>query len=161
MTQERKLEVKTGTPKSINPKGAYESQFGTLYKFEVEFSDGTKGEYSSKKEFQRKFKVGESVSYEYIGGKYPKVKPIVQGSAPAYKDDSKENKSDEKASSKWIYKGKSKSEQVYIIAQNVLGRAVELCIAGVIEKRNIEACAEHYLESILKMGEKYADRVAE
>ena len=50
---------------------------------------------------------------------------------------------------------------MYIIAQNVLGRAVELCIAGVIEKKNIEACAEHYLESILKMGEKYADRVAE
>lgn len=149
MTQETKPEVKTGTPKSINPKGAYESQFGTLYKFEVEFSDGTKGEYSSKKEFQSKFKVGESVSYEYIGGKYPKVKPVAQDKPPF------------QGGGKGGYRGKSKSEQVYIIAQNVLGRAVELCIAGVIEKKNIEACAEHYLESILKMGEKYADRVAE
>ena len=34
------------------------------------------GEYSSKSENQNKFIVGQQVDYEYIEGKYPKIKPV-------------------------------------------------------------------------------------
>lgn len=145
MTQEEKPEVKSGVPKNIFAKEPFDSQYGTLYPFHIEFEDGTKGTYSAKKEMQDKFKVGQSVAYEFINGKYPKIKPIAQ-EKPAF-------------SGKGGYKGKTKAEQVYIISQNTLERAVELAIAGVIENKDIKACAEAYLKFVLEMGEKHVDKV--
>lgn len=48
------------------------------YKNEVEFENGDIGEYSSIKQDQDKFIEGQETEYEYIDGKYPKVKPVYQ-----------------------------------------------------------------------------------
>lgn len=71
-------EVKSGVVKSVQGNGTYESRYGTMYKFEVSFEDGTVGEYSSKYAEQNKFEVGATVDYEYTGGQYPKVKPVYE-----------------------------------------------------------------------------------
>ena len=69
-------EIKNGVVKSVQGNGTFESRYGTMYKFEVSFEDGTVGEYSSKYAEQNKFEVGAKVDYEFTGGQYPKVKPV-------------------------------------------------------------------------------------
>ncbi len=67
--------MKTSKVKRVTGNGTWEGNYGMMYKFEVEFENGDCGEYSSKKEFQTKFIEGEEVNYEFIDGKFPKVKP--------------------------------------------------------------------------------------
>jgi len=67
--------------KSVNPQGSFDSQWGTFFKFMLEFEDGMKGEYLSKSENQNKFIVGQSVDIEvttreYNGQKINKIKPV-------------------------------------------------------------------------------------
>lgn len=70
--------------KSVIPKGTYESQYGTMYKYEISIGEHT-GEYSSKK-YQTKdaegfpFVIDSEVEYEYTPHeKYPKIKPAQSG----------------------------------------------------------------------------------
>ncbi len=49
-----------------------------FYGFEVEMENGDIGQYSSIKQDQDKFVVGQEVEYEFIDGKFPKVKPVYQ-----------------------------------------------------------------------------------
>tara|TARA_R110002020_G_scaffold272706_1_gene487764 strand:- start:425 stop:862 length:438 start_codon:yes stop_codon:yes gene_type:complete len=51
-----------------------------FYGFEVEMENGDIGQYSSIKQDQDKFVVGQEVEYEFTGGKFPKVKPVYQKS---------------------------------------------------------------------------------
>ena len=68
--------MKKGEVKRVTANGTWEGKFGVMYKFEVEFTNGDCGEYSSKSLEQTKFKEGEQVEYEFIEGKFPKVKPF-------------------------------------------------------------------------------------
>ena len=47
-----------------------------MYKHEIAFENGDSGEYSSKSADQNKFVVGQETEYEFIDGKFPKVKPV-------------------------------------------------------------------------------------
>tara|TARA_R100000808_G_scaffold20598_1_gene44515 strand:+ start:53 stop:580 length:528 start_codon:yes stop_codon:yes gene_type:complete len=49
-----------------------------FYGFEVEMENGDIGQYSSIKKEQDKFIVGQEVEYEFIDGRFPKVKPVYQ-----------------------------------------------------------------------------------
>ena len=71
--------IKKGIPTSIQSNGSWEGRYGVMYKFEISFNNGDSGEYSSKSESQTYFKEGEEASYEFIGGKYPKIKPHREG----------------------------------------------------------------------------------
>ena len=61
---------------NVQASGTWEGKFGLMYKFEVEFENGDAGEYSSKSKDQNKFLCGVETEYEYIDGKFPKVKPV-------------------------------------------------------------------------------------
>ncbi len=67
--------MKTSKVKRVTGNGTWEGNYGMMYKFEVEFENGDCGEYSSKTENQTKFVAGEEANYEFIDGKFPKVKP--------------------------------------------------------------------------------------
>ena len=62
---------------NVQPNGTWEGKFGMMYKFEVSFENGDTGEYSSKSQEQNKFIVGNDTDYEFIDGKFPKVKPVI------------------------------------------------------------------------------------
>tara|TARA_R110002012_G_C11676454_1_gene613808 strand:- start:9612 stop:10106 length:495 start_codon:yes stop_codon:yes gene_type:complete len=69
------MEIKKSKVVSVQSNGTWEGNFGTMYKFEIVFQNGDVGEYSSKSQDQNKFEIGTETEYEYINGKYPKVKP--------------------------------------------------------------------------------------
>ena len=68
--------MKNSIVKSIQPNGTWEGKYGLMYKFEIGFENGDVGEYSSKNKEQDKFNIGSKTDYEYIDGKFPKVKPV-------------------------------------------------------------------------------------
>ena len=74
---------KLGTVKSVQSNGSWDGNFGTMYKFEIAMDTGNGqvdvGEYSSKSETQTKFIEGESTHYEFVDGKFPKIKPVYAG----------------------------------------------------------------------------------
>lgn len=63
---------------NVQSNGTWEGKFGLMFKFEIEMENGDIGEYSSKSKDQDKFVVGQEVEYEFIGGNFPKVKPVYQ-----------------------------------------------------------------------------------
>ena len=67
--------VKNSVVKEVQANGTWEGQYGLMYKFEVTFDNGDCGQCLCKTD-SCKFVVGESASYEYTGGKYPKVKYV-------------------------------------------------------------------------------------
>ena len=68
--------MKNSKVTSVQPNGTWEGKFGLNYKFEISFENGDVGEYSSKNKDQDKFNIGSKTDYEYIDGKFPKVKPV-------------------------------------------------------------------------------------
>ena len=68
--------MKNSIVKSIQPNGTWVGKYGLMYKFEIGFENGDVGEYSSKNKEQDKFNIGSKTDYEYIDGKFPKVKPV-------------------------------------------------------------------------------------
>jgi hypothetical protein len=74
---------KTSKVTRATANGTWNSNFGLLYRFEIEFENGDVGEYLSKKAEQTMFKIGESIMYtldgkEYNGKMFYKIKPIPQ-----------------------------------------------------------------------------------
>ena len=67
--------IKKGIVGSVQSNGTWEGKYGMMYKYEVTIGEDV-GEYSSKSENQNKFVVGQEVEYEFIGGQYPKIKPV-------------------------------------------------------------------------------------
>lgn len=61
---------------SVQANGTWEGKYGVMYKYEVAFENGDAGEYSSKSAEQNKFVEGQETDYEFIDGKFPKVKPV-------------------------------------------------------------------------------------
>ena len=68
--------IKKSVVKSAQANGGWNGKYGYMYKYEIAFENGDSGEYSSKSAEQNKFVVGQETEYEYIDGKYPKVKPV-------------------------------------------------------------------------------------
>lgn len=68
--------AKKSIVKSVQANGTWEGTYGVMYKYEVCFENGDCGEYSSKSDSQDKFKEGVETEYEFVDGKYPKVKPV-------------------------------------------------------------------------------------
>ena len=63
---------------SVQANGTWEGKYGIMYKYEVSFENGDSGEYSSKSENQTKFIEGQETEYEFIDGKFPKIKPVLK-----------------------------------------------------------------------------------
>ncbi len=70
------MEVRKSKVMAVTGNGTWEGSYGTMYKFEIVFQDGSVGEYSSKSKDQNKFEVGTETEFEYTSGKFPKVKPV-------------------------------------------------------------------------------------
>ena len=85
-------ETKKGVVTGTTPNGTWDSQYGTMYKFEIAFNNGDVGEYNSKSQDQNKFFVGQEVEYtissrEYNGNTYYTIKPATtfQGGGGGFK----------------------------------------------------------------------------
>ena len=113
---------------SVQSNGTCEGRFGLMYKYEVGFENGDSGEYSSKSENQNKFIIGEETEYEFIDGKFPKVKPIktFQQNTSFRKDD---------------------KTQEYIIKQNALTNACN--VIGEADVSKIIEVAEVFADWVL------------
>lgn len=70
--------TKTSKVTSAQANGTWQTKDGskTFYKHEIAFENGDAGEYSSMSAEQNKFVVGQETEYEFIDGKFPKVKPV-------------------------------------------------------------------------------------
>jgi len=77
------MENKTGKVTSASFKKEWSGKFGTMFDHNIEFANGDKGVYTSKKKEQDKFKVGEETPYtiettERNGYTNYVIKPIVE-----------------------------------------------------------------------------------
>ena len=130
--------IKKSVVETAQPNGTWDGKYGVMYKHEIAFENGDSGEYSSKSAEQNKFVVGQETEYEYIDGKFPKVKPInnwqpnLQASTPNQSKD---------------------DVQEYIIKQSSLKCAVDYVIANGGDTKTILDTAEIFTNWVLK-GEK-------
>jgi major membrane immunogen (membrane-anchored lipoprotein) len=104
------MQVKKGIVEQVIANGTWEGKYGVMYKFEVVFTNGDVGEYSSKSKDQNKFEVGAEVEYEFTDGKFPKVKPHYSKPNGSYKSNSY---------------GKSDDVQVKIVRQSMLKASID------------------------------------
>tara|TARA_R100000329_G_C7483706_1_gene170390 strand:+ start:100 stop:510 length:411 start_codon:yes stop_codon:yes gene_type:complete len=127
--------IKKGVVTQAQANGTWEGKFGVMYKHEITFDNGDSGEYSSKSQDQTKFVVGQETEYEFIDGKFPKIKPVntfQQGNfTPKAKDDVQE----------------------YIVKQSSLKCATDFVIANGGDVKSIIDTAEIFTNWVLK-GEK-------
>ena len=111
---------------NVQSNGTWDGQYGTMYKFEIEFENGDAGEYSSKSKDQTKFLAGVETDYEYTDGKFPKVKPVwVQNQQPVQSKPSAPAASDKMSKQDWANKDEAK--EISIVRQSSLKAAVEFC----------------------------------
>ena len=127
--------IKKGVVTQAQANGTWEGKFGLMYKHEITFDNGDSGEYSSIMQDQTKFVVGQETEYEFIDGKFPKIKPVntfQQGNfTPKAKDDVQE----------------------YIVKQSSLKCATDFVIANGGDVKSIIDTAEIFTNWVLK-GEK-------
>ena len=123
--------MKTDKVKRVTSNGTWEGNFGLMYKFEVEFNNGDCGEYSSKSKDQTKFVEGEEANYEFIDGKFPKVKPYY---APPQSNGQTFN-----------YK-KDDNVQDLIVRQSSLKAAVDLCRGNDCSPEEVCATAQIFVD---------------
>ena len=130
--------IKKSVVKQAQANGTWQGKFGTMYKHEIAFENGDSGEYSSKDQYQTKFVVGQETEYEFIDGKYPKVKPINNWQPNAQAFTPKQSKDD---------------VQEYIIKQSTLKCATDYVIANGGDERKVIEVAEMFTNWVLK-GDK-------
>ena len=130
--------IKKSVVKQAQANGTWQGKFGTMYKHEIAFENGDSGEYSSKDQYQTKFVVGQETEYEFIDGKYPKVKPINNSQPNAQAYTPKQSKDD---------------VQEYIIKQSSLKSATDYVIANGGDERKVIEVAEMFTNWVLK-GDK-------
>lgn len=80
---------KTSKVTQRTSNGTFDSQYGTMYKFEITMENGDSGEYASKDPNPKYFVEGEeqtyeSISREYNGNTYYKLKPVSSKPAGGY-----------------------------------------------------------------------------
>jgi len=129
--------TKKSTVKSVQANGTWEGKFGMMYKFEVEFEDGNAGEYSSKTQDQTKFVIGQEMEYEFIDGKFPKVKPVYQ--KPDFVS----------GSSNGVYK-KDDTVQKMIVKQSSLKSAVDYCSKGNCSPSDVIKVAQEFVDWVME-----------
>ena len=79
-----KMTEKTSKVLNVQANGSFDSQYGTFYKFEVDFENGDGGQYSAKTPTQNKFVVGQETTYTIEQkGQFFNVKPVATNSFPA------------------------------------------------------------------------------
>ena len=130
--------IKKSIVKQAQANGTWEGKFGTMYKHEIAFENGDSGEYSSKDQNQTKFVVGQETEYEFIDGKYPKVKPINNWQSNTQASTLKQSKDD---------------VQEYIIKQSTLKCATDYVIANGGDERRVIEIAEMFTNWVRK-GDK-------
>jgi hypothetical protein len=128
---------------SVQANGTWESQYGLFFKHEVSFENGDSGEYSTKSENQNKFIIGEETEYEFIDGKFPKVKPINTFDQKSFKE----------MSLKFNSSNTKDNVQEYIVKQSSLKCATDYIIANGGDQNTIIDIAEIFSNWVLK-GEK-------
>lgn len=64
--------MKTSKITNVTANGTFDSQFGKMYKFEVEFENGEYGEANCKTADQKTWLVGQTVNYELTPNANPK-----------------------------------------------------------------------------------------
>ena len=73
------MSEKTSKVLNVQANGSFDSQYGTFYKFEVDFENGDGGQYSAKTPAQNKFVVGQEATYTIEQkGQFFNVKPAAQ-----------------------------------------------------------------------------------
>ena len=125
--------IKKSKVTNVQSNGTWEGKFGLMYKFEVEMENGDTGEYSSKSKDQDKFVTGQEVEYEFVGGQFPKVKPVYQkpqSFSGGFKDDP--------------------NRQRLIVKQSSLKSAVDFCDSS--------KCG---VEDVIKIAQRFTDWVME
>jgi hypothetical protein len=78
---------KTSKVTRVTGNGSWDSQYGKMYKFEIEFENGDIGNYNSKILEQKSFKENDTCTYdittkEVNGVKYHTIKPVKQAFVP-------------------------------------------------------------------------------
>jgi len=69
--------LKTSTVTNVSAAGTWDSdQYGTFYKFEIQFENGDLGQALCKIEAQETYIIGDKITYEFTDGKFPKVKRV-------------------------------------------------------------------------------------
>jgi hypothetical protein len=128
---------KTSKVTRATANGTWNSNYGMLYRFEVEFENGDVGEYLSKKAEQTMFKVGESMMYtldgkEYNGKMFYKIKPIPQQPPTAFPAKVKDPETDKR-----------------ITRMSVLKVAGDLAINGSIQLQEVLAYAQIFEQYVI------------
>lgn len=131
--------MKTSKVKRVTSNGTWEGKFGMMYKFEVEFENGDCGEYSSKSKDQTKFVEGQDTDYEFIDGKFPKVKPYY---APPQSN-----------GQSFSYK-KDDNVQDLIVRQSSLKAAVDYCRGGNCSPEEVCETADIFTKWVYGKTEK-------
>mgnify|MGYP003134200550 CR=1 FL=1 len=129
--------IKKSKVTNVQANGTWEGKFGMMYKFEVSFENDDTGEYSSKSKEQDKFVVGQEMEYEYIDGRFPKVKPVY----------AKPDFSNNGFAAGAGYK-KDDNVQKMIVKQSSLKAAVEFC--------NSSTCG---VDDVIKIAQQFTDWV--
>ena len=128
---------KKATVTDVQTNGTRQDKNGNLYyKYEVTFDNNDTGEYSSKSQDQNKFIVGEETDYEFIDGRYPKVKPVYM-----QKGVHVPNKS---------FLPKDNNVQEYIVKQSSLKCATDYVIANGGDSSKVIEIAEMFTDWVLK-----------
>ena len=129
--------IKKSKVTNVQANGTWEGKFGMMYKFEVEFEDGTTGEYSSKSQDQDKFIEGQETEYEFIDGNFPKVKPVY--AKPDFAS----------STSNGIYK-KDDNVQKMIVKQSSLKSAVDYCSKGNCSTSDVIRVAQEFVDWVME-----------
>tara|TARA_R110001599_G_scaffold88633_2_gene235444 strand:+ start:168 stop:593 length:426 start_codon:yes stop_codon:yes gene_type:complete len=119
---------------SVQSNGTWEGQYGVMYKYEVAFENGDSGEYSSKSAEQNKFVKDQETDYQFIDGKFPKVKPV----------------SNFQQGGNFTPAPKSDKVQEYIVKQSSLKASVDFCIANGGDIKTVLDTAEVFSNWVLK-----------
>ena len=124
--------------KSVNFDRPIESQWGSFFKYIIEFEDGLKAEYLSKSENQNKFEVGKDVEVEitqreYSGQTINKVKPVFQSNRTNFTPSTMKNDNREK----------------FIIKQTSLKCATDYVIANGGDSAKVIELAEMFTQWVL------------
>ena len=125
--------IKKSKVTSVQNNGTWEGKFGMMYKFEVAFENGDCGEYSSKSQDQNKFVADQETDYEFIDGKFPKVKPVYQ-QQPSFSGGIKENP----------------ERQKLIVKQSSLKSAVDYCSGGNCSPSDVIKVAQEFVDWVME-----------
>jgi len=132
--------IKKGIVGSVQSNGTWEGKYGMMYKYEVTIGEDV-GEYSSKSENQNKFVVGQEVEYEFIGGQYPKIKPV-----STFQPNS---------SGGGGFKGGNDSDrQMMIVKQSSLNRAVDMVIGDKLDMKDVLTTAQKFTDWVMSNEKK-------